>query len=773
MQTTVAAASGVDVGIIPLAEAGDRPEVGGKAARLGNLIRRGERVPDGFCVLGHGEPALRLAVEAYRAMGPESSVAVRSSASAEDGSEASFAGQFETVLNVRGEEALAAALRTCWASLSSDRVSAYLARHAPDGARQDIAMAVLIQRMVPARAAGVAFSADPLTGARDRVVIHAVPALGDTLVSGEADPDRWRVSASGEVDADVIGPGGPALSDDEAREIAAMVGRIAETEGRPQDVEWAIDAAGLWLLQARPLTALPPEVSWESPIPGAKWTKDFQTAEWQTEPPSPLGATTTFETMAVARERYRGWPPIPRSYEPGHVLINGWLYMRIGGPMWTLLANVAGAMLTLLTFGLDGDRRVRRRWPARLAELDELSLADASAMDVESLRRHVERLLDALGWWFMEVSYFAAIVRVGQMLVARPSGLTDSGALFRGNDSRLLESERALRRAAEDPSRLADYLARHGHMVESADPIHPTLAESPAAQRWQLAAARADRQSPDERLARASAQRADAERAIRRIRGPRGFLARRLTSAGQTHAAHTDDAVDALQRVLALLRAAFLAQGRRLVETGILGASDDVFYLQADEVWTAEGDRRELVETRRALREGRKKLAPPPVIPPLTDPSWAEDRMLNAMPEEVRAQLLERGLQVRDGREVLVGTAASPGVARGIARVVAGPDDFGRFQVGDVLVAHATSPMWTPLLAIAAAAVTEVGGPISHAAIVAREFGIPLVEGAIDATRSIADGTPVTVDGTRGVVELPTGPEGNANQEGIDDANGR
>ena len=122
------------------------------------------------------------------------------------------------------------------------------------------------------------------------------------------------------------------------------------------------------------------------------------------------------------------------------------------------------------------------------------------------------------------------------------------------------------------------------------------------------------------------------------------------------------------------------------------------------------------------------------------------------LPSEMRAQLIERGLQVRDGQRVVVGTPSSPGTARGIARVLTGPDDFGRFQSGDVLVAHATSPIWTPLLAIAAAAITEVGGPFAHAAIVAREFGIPLVDGALDATRTIPDGVPVTVDGSSGIV---------------------
>jgi phosphohistidine swiveling domain-containing protein len=298
------------------------------------------------------------------------------------------------------------------------------------------------------------------------------------------------------------------------------------------------------------------------------------------------------------------------------------------------------------------------------------------------------------------------------------------------------------------------YLARFGHLVESADPIHPTLAESPEVLRWQLAAAAADPDGPDHRLARVRAERQRAEQAVRQIRGLRGFLVRRALTAGQSHAEHTDEAVFHFQRVLALLRAAFLVAGSRLARAGILARAEDVFYLELGELWTVDADQGVRVESRRALRDRQKKLSPPPMIPPASDPSWAHDPFFRLMPPEMRAQLMERGLQVRDGRRVVVGTPSSPGTARGIARVVAGPEDFGRFQPGDVLVAHATSPIWTPLLAIAAAAVTEVGGPFAHAAIVAREFGIPLVDGAIDATRVISDGAPVVVNGSTGTVEL-------------------
>jgi len=117
-----------------------------------------------------------------------------------------------------------------------------------------------------------------------------------------------------------------------------------------------------------------------------------------------------------------------------------------------------------VTVGLDGHRRVERRWTPRLADLDGLSRARPTEMDDGALRRHTDRLLDGLGWWFMEISFFASLVRVGQMLVGRPPGLPDPGALFRGNDSQLLESERAARGGARSSGdgRLPDALRPHG-----------------------------------------------------------------------------------------------------------------------------------------------------------------------------------------------------------------------------------------------------------------------------------------------------------------------
>jgi phosphohistidine swiveling domain-containing protein len=233
------------------------------------------------------------------------------------------------------------------------------------------------------------------------------------------------------------------------------------------------------------------------------------------------------------------------------------------------------------------------------------------------------------------------------------------------------------------------------------------------------------------------------------------MMARRVLKAGQSHAAHVDDTVFHFQRVLALLRATYLEAGRRLTRSGALECPADVFYLERSELRGGRpADLTSRVRRRREIRERHKKLAPPPFIPPLSDPSWDRDPVLRIFSSIMGKTVIRRGTQERHGRRVLVGTPGSPGHARGIARLIGGPEDFHRFQPGDVLVAHATTPVWTPLFNIASAAVTEVGGNFSHAAIVAREFGIPLVNGALDATRDIEDGAPVLVDGSAGVVEF-------------------
>ncbi|GAA1463634.1 phosphoenolpyruvate synthase [Nocardiopsis exhalans] len=231
--------------------------VGGKAAGLAEAARAGERVPSGFCVTTEahrsGEVPRDEVAAAYEALGC-GRVAVRSSATAEDLPDASFAGQQETYLNVEGVDDLVAAVRRCWDSLGTDRAAAYRRDRGIDEA--SVRMAVVVQRMVDPRAAGVLFTANPVTGTRGETVLDAVPGLGTGVVDGTADPDHYVVRPDGNVE----GPGdGGCLTAEEVGALRASGQRLQDHFGSPQDVEWAIDRDGTpWVLQSRAITTLFP-----------------------------------------------------------------------------------------------------------------------------------------------------------------------------------------------------------------------------------------------------------------------------------------------------------------------------------------------------------------------------------------------------------------------------------------------------------------------------------------------------------------------------------
>jgi pyruvate,water dikinase len=264
--------------VVPLADlgAGDIGIAGGKGANLGELIRAGFPVPDGFVIATDAyvaaaaaagvdpadpeaararlvaapvPPEIARAVDAaYRTLGGR--VAVRSSATAEDLPEASFAGQQDTILDVADEAGLLDAIRRCWASLWNERAVAYRATHAVD--ERALRLAVVVQRMVDARSAGVLFTADPITGRRHRAAIDAVRGLGEQLVSGAVNPDHYLVDPR---TGEVLERRGDVLGDQRLKELAAIGERIEAHYGKPQDIEWAIDKAGeIRLLQSRPET---------------------------------------------------------------------------------------------------------------------------------------------------------------------------------------------------------------------------------------------------------------------------------------------------------------------------------------------------------------------------------------------------------------------------------------------------------------------------------------------------------------------------------------
>ena len=335
---------------------GDIAIAGGKGANLGELMRAGFPAPTGFVVTTHAytlavqragglgslastlqsvDPseiqalavachaiqekfaAVSVQVEvadavraACRRLGP-GPVAVRSSATAEDLPGAAFAGQQETFLNVVGDDAVLDAVRRCWASLWSERAISYRARRQVE--QGGVTMAVVVQRMVMADVAGVLFTANPLTGSRDDLVIDASPGLGEAVVAGLVSPDhivlskrplaiRERLLGRQEVAIRPLSAGGTeetrtptpsvanaegCLSDADVAELASFALAVERHFGSPQDIEWAIAGGERYLLQARPMTALPEPVTWTPPAPG-HWMRNFRLGEWLPEAMTPL-----------------------------------------------------------------------------------------------------------------------------------------------------------------------------------------------------------------------------------------------------------------------------------------------------------------------------------------------------------------------------------------------------------------------------------------------------------------------------------------------------
>ncbi len=293
--------------VLRLAEAGDhhRSLVGGKAFNLGKMIAAGLPVPRGYCVtttafnlflascprrtdLSHllaqcsGDEMGRFAglsrevrsclaevrvpkvvkdaaLSAWRELGEARSFAVRSSATVEDAAGMSFAGQFESILNVRGADALLAAIKSCWLSLFSERALVYLARQRVPA--EKVMMAVLVQEMVEANHAGVVFSADPLTGATDRFVVECVSGLGEGLVQGTVQPEQMVVEKrTGRV---VVSPEKELLSSATLKNLCELARRTERLFSAPQDIEWAQRDGAVFLLQSRPITTKVPARTWE------------------------------------------------------------------------------------------------------------------------------------------------------------------------------------------------------------------------------------------------------------------------------------------------------------------------------------------------------------------------------------------------------------------------------------------------------------------------------------------------------------------------------
>jgi len=710
----------------------DAALVGNNAAMLGELLAAGVRVPNGIVLsvpagLLPATARTELLRQAVRELGGDR-FAVRSRGISEDGTDRSFAGLYETVLNVSPPE-LGRASDTVLESARTALVQGY-----DPGASGD--MAVIVQEMVDAVAAGVAFTANPVSGNRSTSVITSVKGLGAGLVGGTAPTDEWEVREGHATPKRQIER---AIDARLARIIASEARRIADRQGVPQDIEWALDREGrLWILQARPMTGLPPEAAWDPPSPGA-YSRSYRFGEWISEPVTPLFESWLLTTMEarfhVGLRAAIGQVVSP----PYHVLVNGWYFYTLNwaSPRAFLLnapsmfarairspRSVAGILPATVRHSFP---LVEREWRQDLQPRYRAAV-DAATERVESvpldeLPSFVDELANLAGEYFLSIAALA-------------------GAAYKVE----------LNLASFHRKHLQEALGwSHLPLVSGFEARADPDAQAIASLDWWFAPAKlgADGQaSPATHQQVVEARRAAEAAAIAALESAPGRLRtfKRILADAQHLLSIRDEQTRELAIAWPVMRRAVLRIGGSLVEQGVIDDVDDVFFLTRAEVLDALArvNRTEPIDAgaRRARRAEQALLVPPLVVGRL--PRMAES-MWKGFSTQVGALWSERAL--------VSGTPASAGRATGNVRVVRGPDDFAAFQAGEILVAPITAPAWTPLFSRAAGLVTDVGSAASHASLVAREFGIPAVVGTGDATRRLRTGMRVTIDGGTGVVE--------------------
>ncbi len=847
--------------------------VGGKGAHLGELSRiEGIRVPGGFCVtteafqrimaeapsvdelldrLARLQPDDRDAIRTISAeirqtlegipipdhladaitrrlaqLGDEAGYAVRSSATAEDLPSASFAGQQDTYLNVVGSAAILEHISRCWASLFTERAVNYRVRNG--FGHRDVSMAVVIQQMVFPQAAGVLFTADPVTSNRKVTSVEASLGLGEALVSGRVNPDVYNVRDGKVVERTIAAkqvaihavPGGgtredaidpkhqqqPALTDAQVVELARLGRRIEAHFGCPQDIEWCLVDGVFHVLQSRPITTLFPIPATSDEANHVYVSVGHQ--QMMTDPMKPLGLSmwqlTTPRPMSIAGGRLFVdvtqilASPASRAgllelFGKGDPLLRDALETVIERDDFLPAPPEAGPGAAALPAGITAPEPIEPD-PARVTELigeTQESLArlrhdirgksgpelfEFILADLQELKRLLfdprshqtfMAAMDAAWWlneqledWLGEKNAADTLSQSVANNVTSEMGLAllDVADVIRPHpelvefleqvdDDRFLDQLPRFEGGAQARDAIEAYLDRYGmRCVGEVDITRPRWSEHPAilvplilgnvrnfepgagARRFEQGRKEAHEQERRllERLRRLPGGEQKAQETKRRIDTVRTFIGyREYPKYGM------------VSRYF-VYKQALLSEAERLVQAGVLRDREDIFYLTFEELHevarTNEVDC-ELIGEREEAFRSYAALTPPRVL-------TSDGECLTGM---------HRRADVPPG--ALVGLPVSAGTVEGRARVIL---DLAEADLdpGDILVTPYTDPSWTPAFVAIKGLVTEVGGVMTHGAVIAREYGLPAVVGVDHATQRIRDGQRIRVHGTEGYVEI-------------------
>ena len=690
--------------------------IGGKARQLLDLQLAGFGVPEFLC--SPLDPARAVEILGWP-------LAVRSSASAEDGGQVSFAGQFRSFLNLRTVEAVQTAMRQCQESLTAPSVLDYCRKSGIDP--QSLTMGVIVQRMVQPELAGVVFTINPATG-EEKLVIEACEGLADRLLAGHQPPL----------------PSTHPLLRRHAPEIERVARAIQRHFGAPQDIEFAIEQGRLWILQSRPITRI-------QFAPGlGEWTNaDFRDGGVSSDVCTPLmWSLYDFIWEGTLKGFLRETRLLEGDFPAGR--------MFFGRPYWNLgavkqcLAKLPGFDerefdRDLSVQGSDDGASPRtpvtlrglwRALPTLLAipsiwkrqqAFDEAFLAGG----FEDLMRSHERIPEGVeaawgelirgGYWVTESNYFRTIFCASLAKQAFMDSFpeADYPALVSALPPlKHLEPTRMLREmAARGETDIGPLLKQFKHRSRrELDLRAPRWDEDHAwveslLRRHSKAAGRDPVPAYEEARARALAALPwfKRRRFTRKLDRLRHFLWLR------------EEMRDLSSRMYHLIRRYVLAIAERR------GLGDDIFFMTFPEI---------LAEDRGNIARERER--------------YEGFRNFRA-PNEIGARFAPAPAPAAGA---LRGIAASRGTARGIARVAHTIEEAMQVEPGSILICPFTDPGWTPVLDRVAGVVTETGGLLSHAAVICREYGIPAVLRVAGATQRIPDRARITVDGGAGFIEL-------------------
>jgi len=846
--------------ILPFAKVGreNLNQVGGKGANLGELIKAGFRVPFGFCIsvnayqrilsnndLQHEikriistieweqavdieakSSEIRALIEA-QAIPPqvaeevqaayvqlseqepsdEPAVAVRSSATAEDLPNASFAGQQETYLNIKGIDDVLLHVRKCWASLWTARAMSY--RNQQGYSHEDVFLSVVVQKMVEAEVAGVAFSINPLTEDVNQLYITSAYGLGEVVVAGSVTPDSFvlrkkdfsilrkeKGSKERELilgdrghtvlrDVDISRRNTFSLSNNQLKQLGQLISQVEKYYGVPQDIEWAWAKGEIYLLQTRPITTLGRKTQETLILGKASRLQRFiidDLIEHYPEAPTTLDhAVVTISYQALLNRVINWGLRGPAAKEIIYLEHDG--RIRLIPPKVRLTLKLANSFRIMLkqnknyeAYALEWSK-IGREVQSKVAYFETLNWGTVPDKELRQYFAQIfalaERVSERRFFYVMDLNILpmSGLSLVLKLFSRKDQSPMAIDLITTGLDYRTAVIDRALNRLAllaerssfikalilerapEDwknsfellnqsetgrvfLEQLNLFLAEHGYRTEKT--YQPFNSES-----WKedpgrlLVALRAALQDTSLR----ERETKETERNKEHQKWLEGFQARLKGnwkklfqwSYQQCRENHIlrEDTLFEFERIFVAGRMIAREIGERLTQAELLTQPNEIVYLT----------REEISEILLAMADNEMKI---------------RELVLKRRRNHSINQALWRNTLIQTASkytgEGLKGQSGSPGLAEGPARIIRSAEEFGELRKGEIIVCPYTDPSWTPLFVLASAVVADTGGPLSHAAIVAREYGIPAVLGTKIGTENFKNGERLIVDGTKGIV---------------------